>query len=882
MDKAYTPGQFEDKIYKTWEDSGAFTPEVDENKTPFVISMPPPNVTGTLHLGHATTMAIEDLMTRYHRMKGDAALWVPGTDHAGIATQTKVEKVIAEEGLTRHDLGREQFLKHVEEFVQDSKDTIHTQMRRMGASADWSRERYTLDEGLSHAVRRAFVDMYHDGLIYQGSRVVNWCTRCQSTLADDEVEYKTQTSKFYYLKYGPVIIGTARPETKFDDKVIIVHPDDERYTDYIGKSLTVPWITGDVEATFIADPVADMEMGSGAMTITPGHSMTDFDLAKKYDFEIKKIIDEDGKITSHGGPDFEGLEVKAAREKVVEELEKKGLVDRIDEKYTHNLSVCYRCETPIEPLPKKQWWLDVNKSFTLKDPTTLNYPNSEATLKELMIHVVKDGQIKILPDRFDKTYFHWIDNLRDWCLSRQIWWGHRIPVWYCDCGEIIVQEDESAPKCPSCQATNLTPDPDTLDTWFSSGLWTFSTLGWPDDTEELKYFHPTSVMETGYDILFFWVARMILMSTYHLNDIPFKTVYLHGMVRDKQGAKMSKSKGNGIDPLEMSDKFGTDAVRLSLVLGTSAGNDTKLYEEKIAGYRNFTNKVWNVSRFVIESMETRDLEINDEALKAAVDQGSVADQWIVSRYVELEQRVTTLIEDYRFSEAGTATYDFLWNEFADWYIEVSKIHPNKEVSYVILRNLLKLLHPFMPFVTEVLWKEMGEDDLLISAPWPSTSENLVHKEAESQFDLIRNLILKVRSIRSELNISPSEPLELYFTDTTLNDTLSPHKDVFKKMAKIGSLCFGDDPEGHAIHFVESGHEAALLIEGIVDIDAARSSIEKELKKTEGFLVGLEKKLSNTKFINNADPGIVAQEQARMAEVEEKVKMLKARLTDLGS
>ncbi|MFA6436380.1 MAG: valine--tRNA ligase, partial [Candidatus Gracilibacteria bacterium] len=592
IDTAYNAKKVEDALYKKWEKSGGFTPKIDPKKKPFTIALPPPNATGQLHLGHATMLAIEDIMVRFHRMKGQPTLWLPGTDHAAIATQNKVEKIIAEEGTNRHEMGRRKFLERVKKYVANSQDTIRNQMRKMGASVDWTRERYTLDDGLSEAVRDAFVKMHHDGLIYRGHRIVNWCPRCASTLADEELEYKEQKTKFYYLKYGPVVIGTARPETKFQDKIIIVHPKDKRYKKWIGKKMMVPWIDGEVEAQFVADETADMKMGTGAMTITPAHSFVDFDLAKKYGFEIVQIIDEQGKITSAGGPHFQGLPVKEAREKVIEALQQKGLVDHIDENYVHNLSVCYRCGTAVEPLVSRQWFVNVTKKIRGK------------SLKDRTLEAVKKGKIKIVPDRFKKVYFHWVENLRDWCISRQIWWGHQIPVWYCEdkkspkCEEPIVA-NKTPEKCPHCKGKNLKQDPDTLDTWFSSGLWTFSTLGWPKKTKDLAYFHPTSVLETGYDILFFWVIRMVLMTTYLTNEIPFETVYLHGLVRDKEGRKMSKSLGNGIDPLDMIEKYGTDAVRLSLVLGSSPGNDMRLYEEKIAGYRNFVNKIWNGARYVL-------------------------------------------------------------------------------------------------------------------------------------------------------------------------------------------------------------------------------------------------------------------------------------------
>ena len=526
LPKAYDSKDYEDRLYKQWEASGAFSPNLNSKKKPFTIAIPPPNATGQLHIGHAAMLAIEDIMIRHHRMMGEPTLWIPGTDHAAIATQNRVEKLVADEGETRHTLGRAKFLSRVKQYVADSQDTIRNQIRKMGSSVDWTRERYTMDDQLSLAVRTAFKTMVDDELIYRGHRIVNWCTRCSSTLADDELEYREEKANFYYIKYGPVTIGTARPETKFHDKIIIVHPKDKRYKKWVGKELDVPWIYGPVKARFVADESADMKMGSGAMTITPAHSMIDFDLAQKYGFDIIQIINEAGHITDKGGPDFQGLTTLEAREKLVKRLNKLGLLERIDTEYVHNLSVCYRCGTAVEPLVSEQWFINVNKKVRGK------------SLKQRSLDAVRSGKIDILPDRFNKTYFHWMENLRDWCISRQIWWGHRIPVWYCKCGEQIVQID-TPKKCPTCKSDKLKQDPDTLDTWFSSGLWTFSTLGWPKKTKDLERFHPTSVLETGYDILFFWVARMILLSTYLMGEVPFKTVYLHGLVRDKQGRKMS-------------------------------------------------------------------------------------------------------------------------------------------------------------------------------------------------------------------------------------------------------------------------------------------------------------------------------------------------------
>ncbi|KKT17561.1 MAG: Valine-tRNA ligase [Parcubacteria group bacterium GW2011_GWB1_43_66] len=674
---------------------------------------------------------------------------MPGEDHAAIATQNVVEKKLhKEDGKTRYDYGRDEFIKRVNEFIASSRSTIRDQIKAMGASCDWSRERYTLDEGLSRAVREVFVRMYHDGLIYRGKRIVNWCYRCGTTLADDEVEYKEQKTPFYYLKYGPITISTARPETKVLDKVIIVHPDDKRYQGYIGKSFDVPWIDGMVKATVVADKVAEMETGTGAMTITPAHSFVDFELAQKYGFEIVDIIGPDGKLTANAGK-FAGLNVKEARIAILDELKKKDLVEKIDEEYIHNLSICYRCGTPVEPLPSEQWFVAVDKPFK-------RGLFHRTTLKKLAIAAVSTGKIKIVPERFAKIYDHWMKNLHDWCISRQIWFGHRVPAWKCiSCGEWFVGQAKPS-TCLKCKASNLEQDPDTLDTWFSSSLWTFSTLGWPDKTKDLATYHPTSVMETGYDILFFWIARMVLMTQYSLGDIPFRTVYLHGLVRDKQGRKMSKSLGNGIDPIAMIDKYGADALRLSMIIGTTPGNDFRLYDEKIAGYRNFVNKLWNIVRFANLTAELKIVEIPPEAK-------TLADKWILSRFARVADLVTKKIESYSFSEAGEALYEFTWHELADWYLEVAKIEGNKQkiLSYLITQ-LLKLWHPFTPYVTETLWREtFGEAaGLLMVQSWP---EKLPAPADDPGFEIIRDVVTALRGFRVEHKLGPDKVINFAVT-----------------------------------------------------------------------------------------------------------------------
>ncbi|MEK7114886.1 MAG: valine--tRNA ligase [Patescibacteria group bacterium] len=714
LDKPYNPQETENKIYELWEKSGYFNPDnlpfdLAQGK-PFSMVMPPPNVTGVLHIGHALMLTIEDMIIRFQRMRGRRALWIPGTDHAAIATQSKVEEIIyKKEGKTRHDLGREEFLKRVNQFAQESRNTIINQIKRMGASCDWSREAYTLDEQRNIAVRTAFKQMYEDGLIYRGKRIVNWDPKMQTTVSDDEIEWEEQSSPLYYLKYGPFTIATARPETKFGDKYVVMHPDDARYQQYKdGQKIELEWINGLITATVIKDDAVDMEFGTGTMTITPWHDMADFEIAERHNLDFEQIIDEQGKLLPIAG-EFAGAHIKKARPLIVEKLKLKGLVEKINENYTHRIAVNSRGGGIIEPQIKEQWFVSVKN------------------LKKQMRDVVESGQIKIIPEHFQKTYFHWIDNLRDWCISRQIWFGHQIPVWYHEprcipkkekvgdfsqCHDIIVSVDVNEPQCQFCDAKYI-QDPDTLDTWFSSGLWTFSTLGWPNQTKDLATYHPTDILETGYDILFFWVARMILMTTYLLKQIPFKTVYLHGLVRDKDRQKMSKSKGNIIDPLGVIDIYGTDALRFALIFSTSAGTDIPLAEDKIRGMKNFANKLWNITRYILSKVDT-------ESFQSQPKVSNDIDRVFLEKLNQTTQKVTKKLTDLSFHEAAQEIYDFTWHELADKYIEHSKTELNKEILAHGLMTVLKLLHPFMPFITEEIYQKLPITDkkLLMIENWP--------------------------------------------------------------------------------------------------------------------------------------------------------------------
>lgn len=706
--KPYDPQAVEEAIYKKWEDSGYFNPDnlPGDRKEPFSIVLPPPNVTGTLHVGHAAMLAVEDILVRFERMRGKKTLWLPGTDSAAIATQSKVEDILYKtEKKTRHDIGRDELMKRIDAFVEESKSTIINQLRRMGSSLDWSRYAYTMDEQRYNAVMEAFTRMYNAGLIYRGMRIVNWDPKLQTTVSDDEIEWKEEASPLYYLKYGPFTIATARPETKFGDKYVVMHPDDKRYAEYShNQKIELEWINGPITATVIKDPAIDMEFGTGVMTITPWHDATDFDIAERHLLDKEQIIDERGILLPIAG-EFTGQHIKKARSMIIEKLQKKGLIEKIDEKYTHNIATNSRGGGTIEPQIKMQWFVAVNQEFEQNGKKT--------TLKKLMRESVESGNIKIQPDHFAKTYYHWVDNLRDWCISRQIWFGHRIPVWYK--GEHI--HVDTKPPSTNWQTEGWEQDPDTLDTWFSSGLWTFSTLGWPESTNDLTTYHPTSVLETGYDILFFWIARMVLMSGFLLGEVPFKQVYLHGLVRDAKGRKMSKSLGNIIDPLDMIKKYGADALRLSLILGAAPGNDIKLAEDRIKGYKNFANKIWNITRFVLENTGTGEHALNE------------IDQKLLAEFKDVVQDVTANLEEYRIDLAAEKLYHYLWDRFAAEIIEESKPvlktegeekESRQALLAHILSNSLKLLHPFMPFITEEIWQSLPhkETESLIVAPWP--------------------------------------------------------------------------------------------------------------------------------------------------------------------
>jgi len=850
LPKAYDASKIEDEIYKACEDSGYFNPDnlPGKRKESFTISMPPPNVTGVLHVGHAVMLAIQDIVIRFQRMQGKKALWLPGVDHAAIATQAKVERDLYErDKKTRHDLGREEFLKRVNDFAMESRSTIENQIRKMGSSCDWSRERYTLDEGLSMAVQQAFIEMYKAGLIYRGHRIVNWDPKLQTTVSDDEIEYIEVAEPFYYMQYGPFEIATSRPETKFGDKYVVMHPKDKRYKNYKhGEKFEAEWINGKITATVIKDEAIDMELGTGVMTITPWHDATDFDIAERHNLDKEQIIDFDGKLLPIA-QEFTGMPIAEARKKIVAKLKKKVLLTKVDEKYVHSVATNMRGGGTIEPQIKEQWFVDVNKPVK---------KFGGKSLKDKALEVVKKGEIEIIPDRFNKVYYHWLENLRDWCISRQIWFGHRVPAWYKN-GEMKVST--------TSPGDGWEQDPDTLDTWFSSGLWTFSTLGWPEKTKDLATFHPTALMETGYDILFFWVARMIIMSTFLLEEIPFKHVYLHGLVRAKGGAKMSKSLGNAIDPLDVVKKYGTDAVRLSLVIGATPGNDVQMYDEKIAGFRNFTNKLWNICRFILMTVE--EPKLVTKAPKPKTD----ADEWILNLLHAEVQAQTKLLETYQFSQAGERLRDFTWNELADWYLEIAKIEKGKdEILLYILQTILKLWHPFMPFVTEELWKNLNHDMLMIQN-WPEAKG----KTRPNDFVLVKDIIAMIRNLRAENKIAPSQKINATIIAGKQEKIVSQNIEIVKGLARLENcdvMKTGERPTQSLTKAI-GGLEIHLL----VDDSGQQEQIAKEIGSVENYISQIEKKLANKEFVKNAPKEIVDAEKEKLVAQQEKLNVLKARV-----
>lgn len=915
--KNYSHLDTEDRIYRHWEESGFFNPDSFPDRTAhFTIMMPPPNATGTLHTGHALFLTLQDLMARYHRMKGDKTLWLPGTDHAAIATQNKVERILEREGITRHQLGREAFLARVNDYVEKSRSTIRNQIRKMGSSCDWSRERYTLDEGLSNAVRELFVRMYHDKLIYRGTRIVNWCPRCTSTLADDEVKHRDIQGTLYFIRYPMhdggdfITIATTRPETSFGDTAIAVNPSDARYKDFVGRTAILPLVGRELRV--IADDYVDSTFGSGALKVTPAHDANDFTLGKKYQLPEPKIIDEHGKITLHDikmeGLDlteiqsYDGIDRFDAREKIVADLDKRGYFEK-KEDYAHAIAICYRCDTVIEPYNSLQWFVSVETSIS----------HYKMSLKELAMDTVQSKKMNIVPQRFEKTYFDWISNLHDWCISRQIWFGHRLPVWYCEkiakgCGAEVVSVQEPT-SCPHCGNTSLRHDEDTLDTWFSSGLWTFSTLGWPDaakqdkhgkiqKTGDLARFHPTSVLETGYDIIFFWVARMIMLTRYALGEQPFNTVYLHGLVLDAQGKKMSKSKEEQvIDPLTFIASHSADALRMALLIGVAPGNNQRLGKEKIERNRNLVNKLWNVARFILND-STQKAE-RHETKGHHTKELTLSDRWIISRLNAVAVKVTRCLETYQFAPAAQALTDFTWNELADWYLEVSKIEGGKHDLLIhLLESLVTLWHPFMPFVTEEIYlymvpaiieiehrsrfhvKRELKSTLLMIHPWETGDARKIDAAAEKKWSIITDIITSIRNARAENGIAPSQKIQAVFLGP-LTELINEQLVVIKALARLDIVTVqnqGERPDNAV--YLKVGDIDIYLPLGLLKRTEERGKIDKELASLEAAIARLKNQLANKDFIKRAPGNIVKHESHKLQEYEAKRQKLTEQLSRL--
>ncbi|MFA5995598.1 MAG: valine--tRNA ligase [Patescibacteria group bacterium] len=851
LPKAYNAQDYEDKIYKQWEASGYFNPDnLPGNGEPFSLLFPPPNVTGVLHLGHALENALMDTQIRYQRMLGKKALLLPGTDHSAVATQARVEKNLQAQGIKhpRTEYGREKLVSIIRDFAEQSKSTILNQIKKLGTSCDWSRLAYTFDEQRSRAVNELFVRMYRDGLVYKGYRVINWSVKGQSTCSDDELVYVEQTTKLYTFKYSkdfPIAIATTRPETKLGDTAVAVHPNDERYQQYIGKEYTINiGAAKPLVIKIIADDTVDMNYGTGAVGVTPAHSMADYDMYLKHpDIGLIQVISEDGCMTEQAGKAYQGLTALAAREKLVAWLKDNNLIIK-EEELVHSVGTSDRFSDVVEVIPKEQWFVNVNKII----------PGKNKTLKDLMREAA--AKIKITPERFEKTYLRWIENLRDWCISRQIWWGHRIPAWYKD-KEVYV-----GIKAPLEQGWQQ--DEDTLDTWFSSGTWTFSTLGWPKQTADLKKFHPISWMQMGHEIIFFWMARMILMTTYALDSIPFKEVYIHGMLRDKQGRKFSKSLGNGINPLDVIKQYGADALRLSLLKGITPGNDSKFYEEKVEDSRNFVNKVWNVARYVTTSPSIPPLK--GEGGEA------IADSWIESKLNRLIQEINNYFEHYQYSLAAEKIYEFLWHDFADWYIEITKFQPNPVLTKQVLETTLKLLHPFIPFVTEVLWSELHPGKLLMIETWPQADATKINPTIEKQFADIQDIVTQIRDLRAKYNIAYSTKITL-FTKKPVSGT----KDIIEHLTKV---VISEGSGMGKVQLINDAYEFTLDLQSVIDVPKYQAQLKKEIVELKKYVVSLNQKLNTPEFISKAPARIIEVEQKKLADKKAILEKLEKSLQEL--
>ena len=870
LPKTYDPKAVEDKLYKFWVDSGFFHAEVNPDKKPYTIVIPPPNVTGQLHMGHAFDETLQDILIRTKRMQGYEALWMPGTDHAGIATQIKVEENLRkEEGLTRYDLGREEFLKRVWAWKDKFGNRIISQLKKLGTSCDWDRERFTMDEGCSKAVREVFVNLYNKGLIYKGHRIINWCPHCATALSDAEVEYETQPGKLWHIRYpladglGDLVVATTRPETFMGDTGVAVNPNDERYKHLIGKTCILPIMNREIP--IFGDEYVDMEFGTGCVKVTPCHDPNDFEMGQRHNLEQILVFNEDATVNANGGK-YEGMDRYECRKAVIKDLEEGGYLIKIED-HEHNVGTCYRCGTTVEPMTSAQWFVKM------------------APLAKPAMDVVTEGKTKFVPDRFSKTYLRWMENVHDWCISRQLWWGHRIPAFYCeDCGEMTVSKTD-VHTCPKCGGTHIRQEEDVLDTWFSSALWPFSTLGWPDKTKELEYFYPTSTLVTGYDIIFFWVARMIFSGVEHMGETPFKTVYIHGLVRDAQGRKMSKSLGNGIDPLEVIDQYGADALRFTLATGNSPGNDMRFSDERVQASRNFCNKIWNASRFI-----QMNLTIDKDKAVELPAELALEDKWILSKFNTLVADVTRNIDQYELGLAASKLNDFIWENFCDWYIEIAKTRLQtgdenvQKVLCYVLSGAMQLLHPFMPFITETIWQALPhEGPSVMVSKWPEYDEKLNFSVEEAQMESLMDAVRAIRNRRAEMNVPPSKKAKVLIL-TEKKDTFSAGAGFFPKLAYASEIELIDAVPADAAKMasVVTGDAQLYMPMGdLIDFEAERARLGKEKKKVEDDIAFVMKKLNNPKFVDKAPENVVAAEREKADKLREHLAKLEESIAALG-
>ena len=872
LEKNYNPAEIESRLYEKWENKKYFHAEVDRSKKPFTIVMPPPNITGQLHMGHALDNTLQDILIRFKRMQGYSALWVPGTDHASIATEAKVVEKIATEGLTKESLGREKFLDRVWDWKKEYGGRIVKQLKKIGSSADWDRERFTMDEGCNKAVKEVFVNLYNKGLIYRGERIINWCPCCLTSISDAEVEYEDQAGSFWHLRYplsdgsGYIEMATTRPETMLGDTAVAVNPADDRYKDYVGKTVILPIVHREIP--IIADEYVDMEFGTGVVKITPAHDPNDFEVGLRHHLPVINVLTEDAKIVDEYEK-YAGLDRYEARKAIVADLEAEGALVKI-EPHDHNVGTCYRCHTTVEPRVSKQWFVKMEE---LAGPA---------------IEAVKSGKTRFVPEHFDKTYYHWLENIKDWCISRQLWWGHRIPAFYCDCCNEVVVTKENTAVCPKC-GKEMRQDPDTLDTWFSSALWPFSTLGWPDKTEELDYFYPTSTLVTGYDIIFFWVIRMMFSGIEHTGKAPFNTILIHGLVRDSQGRKMSKSLGNGIDPLEVIDKYGADALRLTLITGNAPGNDMRFYWERVESSRNFANKVWNASRFIMMNLDKA--EVRDVDVTELTD----ADKWILSKVNTLAKDVTDNMENYDLGVAVQKIYDFIWEEFCDWYIEMVKPRlwndddTTKAAALYTLKtvliNSLKLLHPYMPFITEEIFCNLSDEESIMISKWPEYKEEWNFAKEEKAVETIKEAVRGIRNSRTGMNVPPSRKAKVFVVsdDEQVRDIFEKGKVFFTTLAYASEVVIQSDKSGideDAVAVLIPNATVYMPFSDLVDIDKEIERLKNEEKKLEGELKRVNGMLSNEKFISKAPEAKINEEKEKLSKYTIMMEQVKERLKTL--